>query len=136
MRMLAALLAAAGIFSAAACGTFDPPAPKPTPPPAPAVFRVTGSAPTGVWMTYGSDSYSATTPSRTALPWRVKVPGAKMPRAMYYELNAQIHGESEGQIVCSITAHHVTQRVPASGANASCHVMIRLQGGHWAPEKP
>lgn len=132
-----ALLAAIGIaLSVAACGPLgfaQHPAQRAVPP-APAVFRVTGSAPTGVWIQIGSDNYTASG-DHTALPWRKKIPGARMPRATYYELIAQVHGEADGQITCSISAHGVTKHVPASGSYASCHVLLRLQGGHWVPEK-
>ncbi len=80
-----------------------------TPPASPTTvtFYVSGSAVSGVDITYGSDSDNRS-PAGTlgfngtgaALPWHGAVPFD--PNAQYYSVTAQLQGDTAGDITCSI----------------------------------
>jgi hypothetical protein len=116
----------AGLLALSACGstttspasslapvTTSPPAPAPTTSPTVTTtspttitFYVTGSAPDGVNITYGSTGNENTAPSsglgtdgsRTAVPWHRSVPFDGS--AQYYDVSAQLQGS--GDITCKI----------------------------------
>jgi hypothetical protein len=103
--------AAAAVVAHSSAPTSSPPAPAParttTPPPAPhvtrtvrrVVFIVTGSAPGGAMITYGSDSSNLSPPGGTATPpWRASV--RLNLGALYYAVSAQLQGD--GDIACRV----------------------------------
>lgn len=101
---------------------------KPTDPPADeepsasgeVVFKVWGSAPSGVDINYGSDSDSR---SGKGLPFEKTL---KLDdEALYYNVNAQLMGG--GDINCSVTVDGETKKGHASGDYNIC--MAQLNGG-------
>lgn len=90
------------------------PTAKPTPTAAPTVtFSVTGSAPNGVDITYGSDTDNRQ--GGTTLPWSATLP--LDPSAHYYDVYAQLGGGGDITATVTITAngHTFTKTGHASG---------------------
>jgi hypothetical protein len=97
--------------------------PKKTAPPAPkdqVVFKVWGSAPAGVDITYGSDSDSI---QGHGLPMTKTL--KLKDDAMYYNVTAQLQGG--GDVHCSVTVDGKTKTGHASGGYNICNA--QLSGG-------
>ena len=63
------------------------------------VFSVTGSAPEGVDITYGTDNSNLT---GGALPWTASLPLDNSGATLHYDVSAQLQGP-DGSIACSIS---------------------------------
>lgn len=87
-------------------------------------FKVSGSAPSGVDITYGSDSDNR---SGHGFPWSATLPLDD--DAMYYTVYAQLQGG--GDISCSVTVDGVTKHGHASGGYNICSAQVNsgLLGG-------
>ncbi|MEU9218942.1 MmpS family transport accessory protein [Streptomyces sp. NPDC048376] len=98
----------------------DPPADEADAPAGEVVFKVWGSAPSGVDINYGSDSDSR---SGKGLPFEktLKLDDS----ALYYNVNAQLMGG--GDINCSVTVNGETKKGHASGDYNIC--MAQVNGG-------
>lgn len=84
------------------------------------IFKVSGSAPGGVDIMYGSDSDNR---QGHGLPFTATLP--LHDDAMYYDINAQLTGG--GDIKCSVTIDGQTKRGHASGGYNICSA--QLNGG-------
>lgn len=91
-----------------------------------AVFKVSGSAPAGVDITYGSESDNRQ--GGSSLPWSHSLHVDD--NAQYYAVTAQLQGG--GDIKCSLTIDGVTGHGHASGSYNICQVEL-VQGmfGGW-----
>jgi hypothetical protein len=110
------------------------PTPAPTPPPAQqAVFSCTGSAPSGVNITYGGEGSNS---SASRLPFHATV--ALDTAKQYYNVTAQLQGR--GSVACSTTVNWtdaggtpqtVTNHGDASGGYniASAQICADFSGG-------
>lgn len=111
-------------------GATDEPTDEPTPTHKPAahkvIFRVWGSAPSGVDVIYGSDSDNRQGPSRPGFTRKLKVHND----ALYYAVTAQLMGG--GNIHCSVTIDGHTKKGHASGGYNICSAQLN-QGlfGGW-----
>jgi hypothetical protein len=85
-------------------------------------FKIWGSAPAGVDITYSSDSDNRSG-KWTGGTWTATLPFDD--EALYYALNAQLQGG--GDIQCSVTVDGKTKKAHASGDYNIC--MAQLNGG-------
>lgn len=90
------------------------------------VFKVWGTAPSGVDVTYGSDSDNRQGPSRPGFTRSMKVHES----ALYYDITAQLQGG--GNVHCSVTIDGQTKTGHASGGYNICSAQLN-QGlfGGW-----
>ncbi|WP_406227305.1 hypothetical protein [Streptomyces anthocyanicus] len=95
----------------------DPPADEADAPSGEVVFKVWGSAPSGVDINYGSDSDSR---SGKGLPFEKTL---KLDdEALWYQVNAQLMGG--GDINCSVTVDGETKKGHASGDYNICSAQL------------
>ncbi|MFD7465183.1 hypothetical protein [Streptomyces tendae] len=95
----------------------DPPAEEADAPSGEVVFKVWGSAPSGVDINYGSDSDSR---SGKGLPFEKTL---KLDdEALWYQVNAQLMGG--GDINCSVTVDGETKKGHASGDYNICSAQL------------
>ncbi|WP_333757847.1 hypothetical protein [Streptomyces sp. ISBFB 2968] len=95
----------------------DPPADEANAPSGEVVFKVWGSAPSGVDINYGSDSDSR---SGKGLPFEKTL---KLDdEALWYQVNAQLMGG--GDINCSVTVDGETKKGHASGDYNICSAQL------------
>jgi hypothetical protein len=112
---------------AAAARSTPTPKPKQQSQPQVVTFTVTGSAPDGVDIQYGSDS-SNNSPSGVALPWTITMPYDS--NAEYYSVSAQLQGD--GTLQCSVTVHGKTKNASANGAYQICDAQLSNLGFGWS----
>lgn len=92
-------------------------------------FKVTGSAPNGVDITYGSDSDNLQGGNTT--PWKDHLKVKK--DSQYYYVTAQLNGK--GSLKCSITIGDVVARGTARGSYNVCTAQLgRGLFGGWEKE--
>jgi hypothetical protein len=89
-------------------------------------FNVTGSAPSGLDITYGSDSDNRQ--GGSSLPWSASLP--LQDSALYYVVTAQLQGE--GDITCTVTINgKVAKQGHASGGYNICTAEAVKGFGGW-----
>lgn len=99
---------------------------KPTHKAAPKVkFKVSGSAPAGVNITYGSDSDNRQ--GGSDVPWHASL--KRQSGAMWYSVTAQLQGS--GDITCSVTIGGHTKKGHASGSYNICSAQINAPLSGW-----
>lgn len=98
--------------------------PTEEPKPDPVVFKVWGSAPNGVDITYGSDSDNL---DAHGLPVKKTLKFSE--DAMYYVVTAQLQGG--GDIKCSVTVNGQTKTGHARGDYNICHAQLSYTGLGW-----
>ncbi|HVC39701.1 MAG TPA: hypothetical protein VNH20_07010 [Candidatus Dormibacteraeota bacterium] len=109
------------------------PTATPTPtPPAVVTFSVTGTAPEGVSITYGTDNSNL---NGGALPWAATLPLDNSGKVLYYDVSAQLQGP-DGSIACSIS---IGGKVISSGTAAGNYNICSAQigqglDGTWSSE--
>lgn len=88
-------------------------------------FKVSGSAPAGVDITYGSDSDNRQ--GGSDVPWHASL--KRQSGAMWYSVTAQLQGS--GDITCSVTIGGHTKKGHASGSYNICQAQINAPLGGW-----
>ncbi len=92
-------------------------------------FSVTGSAPDGVTITYGTNTSNL---SGGPLPFTATLPLSTAGGVLYYDITAQLSGA--GSISCSISVGgKVISSGTASGGYNICTSEILDSGGTWIP---
>ena len=89
-------------------------------------FKVSGNAPAGVDIMYGSDSDNRQ--GGSGVPWHATLKRSK--GAMWYSLTAQLQGG--GDITCSVTVGGHTQKGHASGSYNICEAQVDAPLGGWS----
>lgn len=89
-------------------------------------FKVSGDAPAGVDIMYGSDSDNRQ--GGSDLPWHATLKRAK--GAMWYSVTAQLQGG--GDITCSVTIGDHTEKGHASGSFNICSAQINAPLSGWS----
>ena len=112
-------------------GTASTPTPAPSAAATPGTltFTVTGSAPDGVSITYGTNTSNF---KGGPLPFTAKLPLDSSGKVLYYDLTAQLQGA--GAISCSISiGGKVISSGQASGGYNLCTSEIYDSSGTWIP---